>query len=438
MSTSKTIEINPLLFNLNGYSKTKKNREKKNRPSSVPLISPNLLKNKLLKRIKEHKVNEHKTNEYNHLEKKNENNNTLNVDEDNKIELGKFTDEFNDSIEYLQTLSRQKKINADKKNYENNMQKKREELFKKTIKNHYSSNTYSSSSNSLPNVNLDLPDELKEPLPQVRNDFFNNIPTDHQIKINYKVDDNVPYGILKGGMKPTFRDWNKTQRKDQSEVYNNHNSSSSVIPNPIMNEREKKLSMLKEKLKQKQMQIQLQNQISQPISIQQSKHIIENNIVTPILPFEKKDSLVENSSSFKGIHQDSKNKSIATDNELNKNINTLSSHQPIHKQIIKKTIRKKYTVGKSKTQKKVSILLKDRHTRKRIIAAQRDLKKKPINDVKVYLRNHNLIKVGSSAPNDVLRKLYETSMLAGEITNSNKDTLLHNFMKTNEEESFPE
>ena len=62
-----------------------------------------------------------------------------------------------------------------------------------------------------------------------------------------------------------------------------------------------------------------------------------------------------------------------------------------------------------------------------------DLKKKSINDVKLYLREHNLIKIGSNAPNDVLRKMYESSMLAGEITNSNAETLLHNFSKDDKE-----
>ena len=100
--------------------------------------------------------------------------------------------------------------------------------------------------------------------------------------------------------------------------------------------------------------------------------------------------------------------------------------------LIKKTIRRKIVVGKSKKYPKIGILIKDRDTRKQILHAQKEMKKKPLNDVKKYLRDHNLVKVGTNAPNDVIRKMYESSMLTGDIMNNNKETLLHNFTKMEE------
>jgi hypothetical protein len=99
------------------------------------------------------------------------------------------------------------------------------------------------------------------------------------------------------------------------------------------------------------------------------------------------------------------------------------------KHITKKTIKKKYTLGKSELKNTIGILIKDKNTRKKILTAQKELKRKNINEIKTYLREHNLIKIGSNAPNDVLRNLYESSMLTGEVTNINIDTLLHNFSK---------
>ena len=56
------------------------------------------------------------------------------------------------------------------------------------------------------------------------------------------------------------------------------------------------------------------------------------------------------------------------------------------------------------------------------------LKQKPINEVKKHLYDKNLLKIGSTAPNDVLRTLYEQSILAGDITNVSTDIQFHNFM----------
>ena len=100
---------------------------------------------------------------------------------------------------------------------------------------------------------------------------------------------------------------------------------------------------------------------------------------------------------------------------------------------IKKTIKRTYTLGKSKIHKKVGVLIKDKNTRKRVLNAQRDIKRHGINDVKQYLRTHGLIKTGSSAPNDIVRKIYESAMLSGEVTNQDKDILLQNFLKEKDE-----
>jgi hypothetical protein len=378
---SKTIQINPTLFNVGGsFSKTKKNREKKQKPIISPLIAPNALKNRLLKRIKEHKRDE------------------LTDFTDNKkntiSDIGIYTDEFNDSIEYLKSLS------TIKKNEENQ--------HKKTMKN-------PQTLVSVPHVQLDLPDILKEEVPHVVIGH-----SEPPISLNYTSGSDPPYGCLKGGSKPTYRSWNTTQKN--REVSNPNMSL--VINQPTHNndsEREKRLSILKEKIKMKQ-QERVNDNIVMNTNLIQINETTPKEILFPILP--------QNDTSFEPFEnkiQDPLKEELI---QKYKEEDALESSR----RLIKKTIRRKYTLGKSKIHKKVGILIKDRNTRKNVLNAQKDLRKKPINDVKLYLRNHALIKVGSNAPNDVIRKIYESAMLAGEITNNNEDTMLHNFLKDKDTE----
>lgn len=390
--SNKTISINPSLFSVGG-SKTKKTREKKSKPTSVPLISPSVLKNKLLKRIKEHKQKETQNLENNkrNLSKNEE------IDIKPNNEILNFNDEFTDSINYLQILSKQKDLDNKKRNTELLKQKQKEELERKTIRNYHSIG----GQNQGPIINIDLPEELIQPVIPISTETF-----------HIKPKDDIPYGVLKGGTKPSYREWSRTQRNN---IVTNPNASLIIQGGNLSSEktaRENRLSLLKQKIKNKTEEINkdpfiTQNLIKKPIELEIGKPTLQSMvqsgpeaIVQPILQ--------PNQEQNGGKH-------IAT------------------KHIIKKTIKRKYTLGRSKIKKTVSVLIKDRGTRKKILNAQKDLKRKNINDIRAYLREHNLIKTGSNAPNDVIRKLYESAMLSGEITNSNAHILLHNFSKEDKE-----
>lgn len=59
------------------------------------------------------------------------------------------------------------------------------------------------------------------------------------------------------------------------------------------------------------------------------------------------------------------------------------------------------------------------------------LKNKNLSDVKKHLVEHKLMKIGSTAPPNIIRKIYEDSVLTGEVENIGKDITLHNFLEQN-------
>lgn len=416
-SIKKTIQINPALFTI---SKTKKNRNSLSNGSNrekktTPLISPNQLKTQLLRRIKEHKHRENDLKEKTTTIKPSSS--ATNTD------IGAYTDEFEESLNYLKSLSNRK-----------------EEMQKKTLKNYSSFLSSSSGENKnksyiLPMIDLELPETLKEVTPVFQ-------PVNREpFQINYKVDTIVPYGVLKGGMKPTYRNFVKTQKNHNTyHVPNtNHGPSSSSSPH---------FDLLKEKLKHKQEELQQQQEIDRMVMTQ---HLIQkpnlptaNTSVPSTLaysPAYTSNPLSENTIiKIDTNNETTNNETTNLKNQENQDKISMDIHDPFQrttntsfilntpptKKFLKRTIRRKYTLGKSKLKKTVGILLKDQNTRKKVLTAHKDLKKTTIQDVKKYLRDHNLFKTGSNTPNDVVRKIYETAMFAGDITNQNNDILLHN------------
>jgi len=229
-----------------------------------------------------------------------------------------FHDEFKESMDYLSGV----------------MEKRKKQRKKKTVRNN--------------------PTVTEKP-------FNKNIPA-------------PPYGCLKNGNKPTFRQYQKTLKRDKNK--------STQIP----------------------------------------KLVIQDKPQTMISPNN-------NNLSRKNKLQDVKSKlSTVFTNPLG-NINIPA---PPPNKMVKhrnKTLRRKIKLGKMKNT--VGVLVKNKRTRKRIKRDVDVLKTTKLHDIKSYLKRHNLIKIGSAAPENVLRKIYEDARLAGSIYNKNPDVLLHNYMQDN-------
>jgi len=93
---------------------------------------------------------------------------------------------------------------------------------------------------------------------------------------------------------------------------------------------------------------------------------------------------------------------------------------------IRKTKKKSYRIGKHDDV--VGVLLKNKQTQRHIQTQHLTLKQKTIGEIRKYLYDHQLLKVGSNAPPDVLRRMYEDAIMTGDVKNTNNDVLLHNFM----------
>jgi hypothetical protein len=122
-------------------------------------------------------------------------------------------------------------------------------------------------------------------------------------------------------------------------------------------------------------------------------------------------------------------------NELSQKMEKINLRQDVKKNRKrpkqKRIVRRTFKIGKSKVIPKVSVLISNRSIRNKVSTDGQLLKQKPIEEIKKYLIKHGLIRVGTTAPNDVLRKMYECSvMMCGEVQNHNPDNLLYNFLNS--------
>ena len=208
--------------------------------------------------------------------------------------------------------------------------------------------------------------DLQQPMPEHTLGMKSNTLPSHTTTMKNKQPE---YSCLKGGSRPTYREWKKKTQKNMSDT-NDHVHIKISIPddNPLQDTTN---------------------------SSQRSK----------ALDKIKQDFIQQNES--KKTEKNPKKKCVA------------------HRKI--RTV--KYKLGKS--GKGIAVLVKNTDTRRKIKHEISLLKKKAITEVKQYLRDKNLLKSGSDAPNDVLRQMYEQSILSGEVHNNSDSNLMHNFMSDN-------
>ena len=218
-----------------------------------------------------------------------------------------------------------------------------------------------------------------------------------------KLSDDAPYGCLKNGKKPTFRAYNKTI-KNNIKFSDNENSSSSLN---MYSDRQTKLKEL------------------------QNRH--NNKKTHSNTPGGRKLSHVGDDES--GENDDNNNDDDNNENDENDENDGNDENKRKHnlrktkiKKHLRKTITKKFKLGKQPGNI-VGVLIKNNDTRKNIQKEQGLLKTKQLADVKKYLVEKNLIKIGSTAPSGVIRNIYEASMLTGEVENIGKGVGLHNFLE---------
>ena len=394
---TKVLQINPQLFKTNGKNNTSKNREKKQKPEGYK--GPSTLRKALLGKIRDFQKKEQENNKIEFQVK----NNTQNVEE-----IKDFNNEFNKSLDFLQELS---------KRHNNSIKSKKEQKKENKIKN----KTLKQALNGVRhNINLELPSDLLEPTKiPITTSITTSIPS-----INANPLTSVQ--IIPQQM-PQIIPQQIPQQMTQQISQIIPQQMPQPISNPITESKKDKIETNKDLLDKKELII---NNIKEPPPYsnlkggskpsykewnRQTQKKGKTQMHPSITIKDKKDEQIEKSDKAKRLE------------ELRKKYK--QNHKNTSKQLVRvKTRTIKYNLGNN--GKTVGILIKNRQTRKKIKDEHDMLKKKTLTDVKDYLREKNLIKAGTMAPTDVLRTLYEQSILTGDVTNKSKENLLHNFIST--------
>ena len=412
MSIKKTIQVDEkFLGNLKKSKKSKKPKKPKN-----STLSKKKLRNILISNISQYNKNKNDTNN-NRIKNNTNNNNGVN-------------NNFEDTMDFLEKIIKNKSINSKNVKNSKNVNNVNNSKNVNNVNNSKNVNNVKNSDIKPDDiiVNIELPDtlnntindniELPDTLNNTINDnielpyTLNNTISDKKTS-NYKIDHNnknivlpiidnsqfqitkpqytsnivnnnvnikkePPYSNLKNGKKPTYREWKKTLKKQNFKKIFSHD--------------------IKTKLN------------------------IDNN---DNIGFNKLSDKKKNLLNFKNEYNHK-----LYDNKLYDNNNIVNTDNIVNKKKFKKTIKKtiKYKLGKNINNNIISVFIKNNISRKKIISEINNLNNDKLNDIKIYLKKKNLIKINNCTPDYIIKEIYVNAVLCGDIINTNKNNLLHNYI----------
>lgn len=396
----RKISVNPDLFKVSG--KTRKKEPNSNNPSKIKIKTPKKT-SKTLKRSVLQFIRNHQENKLKHLLNTSSSNTNTKSSSSSSMDTNShmtdtFQTDFQGSLDYLEKISKENEMKINPKSYPH-----QQNIHNQTLKKYENNNIQS---------------VLYHPSTPIHGSPLNQPSSHHPPHLShppYKYHQPIvpQYGCLKNGTLPTWKVYNQ-----KNYTQKNHHPNSSPPPNLIFPKPTHSPPILSP------------NMNIEPI---------------PFDPFEKSSPLSVMNTSIskpKSYSNTNTNMNINENNqqkinellpmrEIQKNIKKAGEKPKLNKQ--KKTFTRTYKVGKSKVYPKISVLVSNKTIRRNIDNKTQLLKQVPIQEVKKYLIKKGFIRIGSIAPNDVLRKMYETSLLmCGEIQNHNPDNLLYNYLNSNE------
>ena len=115
--------------------------------------------------------------------------------------------------------------------------------------------------------------------------------------------------------------------------------------------------------------------------------------------------------------------------EINLKPDTIEEPTEIVNIQVNQTVKRKYQLGKK--NRELGLFIPNKKTQKEKMELIKKIKSTASEDMKKALKKQGLIQVGSSAPTEVIRNIYNNAQLAGIVFNENKDILLSNLIDDN-------